>query len=75
MAKDGHPIYGPYDGDGEIYDCNSLDICNGMISGDGYRYIAATTFPYIVGCYGPGAKMRINPRCSTNTCSFSNLNQ
>ena len=76
MAKDGHKIIGPYNGDNELYDCAALDICNGIKDGSTgtYTYVAVTVFPYYVGCYGPGAYVTFNPRCSTNLCvSYSNM--
>ncbi len=74
MAKDGHNIIGPYqDRDEEtnsevLWNCVDLDICNGIIEGDTYSYVAVVVFPYYVGCYGPGAYVTFNPRCSTNLC-------
>ena len=29
LAKDGHAIYGPYNADDELWDCEDHDICNG----------------------------------------------
>ena len=29
LAKDGHAIYGPYNSDNELWDCDDHDICNG----------------------------------------------
>ncbi len=61
MAKDGHKIIGPLI-EGEELDCNSLDLCNGYrdSSSGNYTYVASTTFPYMVGCYGPGARVTFN---------------
>jgi hypothetical protein len=54
VAKDGHPIYGPYNSDGELWTCDDHDICNGRFFDNGtYGYIATSTFPYVVGCFGP----------------------
>jgi len=71
MAKDGNQIIGPYDVNGNLYDCRSLDICNGYKDPNSlnYTYVALTTFPYLVGCYGPGASVTFNSQCSTNLCS------
>lgn len=30
IAKDGHVIYGPYNGNGELWACEDLDFCNGF---------------------------------------------
>ena len=55
IARDGHVIYGPYNGDGELWSCADHDVCNGFFLADGsYGYAATTTFPWIVGCWGPG---------------------
>jgi hypothetical protein len=57
IARDGHVIYGPYNKAGELWACGDLDICNGFFLDDGsYGYAATTTFPYAVGCWGPGPK-------------------
>ena len=71
MAKDGHKIIGPYKSDGGEYNCADLDICNGLRdqSANNYTYVAVTTFPYVVGCYGPGASVTFNSKCSKNVCS------
>ena len=55
MAKDGHVIIGPYDSNGNEYDCNSLDACWGTYLDDGtYAYVFNTKFPYGINCFGPG---------------------
>ena len=71
IAKDGHEIIGPYKDDGSTFNCKELDICNGYeaTSESTYYYVGVNTFPYLVGCYGPGAHMRINPLCSRNACA------
>jgi hypothetical protein len=68
MAKDGHKIIGPYKADGSAWNCGELDICNGYrdISAGNYTYVGVTIFPYLVGCYGPGAYVNFNSECSTN---------
>ncbi|CDW76269.1 UNKNOWN [Stylonychia lemnae] len=72
MAKDGHKIIGPYTAGNSEFDCQALDICNGIrdSSSGNYTYVAVTTFPYVVGCYGPGAYVTFNSVCSKNVCSF-----
>jgi len=55
IARDGHVIYGPYNKQGEIWNCEDHDVCNGFFLDDGsYAYASTITFPYIVGCWGPG---------------------
>lgn len=55
LAKDGHIIVGPYNKDGELWSCDDHDICNGaFLSDNSYAYVMTTTFPYVVGCWGPG---------------------
>merc|ERR1711908_243091 len=55
IARDGHVIYGPYNADGEIWGCDDHDVCNGFFTATGeYAYASTSTFPYIVGCWGPG---------------------
>lgn len=55
LAKDGHVIYGPYNGSGELWACGDVDVCNGFWLDDGsYGYASTTFFPYLVGCWGPG---------------------
>jgi hypothetical protein len=55
LARDGHAIVGPYNSDGELWACDEHDFCNGAFLDDGsYAYVMTTTFPYVVGCWGPG---------------------
>ena len=56
IAKDGHVIYGPYNQDEELWDCDDHDICNGRYFSEmdgSYAYVATATHPYILGCFGP----------------------
>jgi len=69
LARDGHVIKGPYNEDGELWDCDEHDICNGVFIQDGsYVYVATTTFPYIVGCWGPSHVQYVRASCSNKTC-------
>jgi len=57
VAKDGHVMYGPYDQNGELWDCNDHDICNGRYFSEmdgSYAYVMTGTHPYTIGCWGPG---------------------
>jgi len=55
LAKDGHIIVGPYNKDGELWSCEQHDVCNGVFLADNsYAYATTYTFPYVVGCWGPG---------------------
>lgn len=55
LARDGHMIVGPYNANGELWACDEHDFCNGTFLADGsYVYVMTTTFPYVVGCWGPG---------------------
>jgi len=70
VAKDGHPIYGPYNSDGELWTCDDHDICNGRFFDNGtYGYVATTTFPYIVGCFGPADQQTAKVTCTESSCS------
>ena len=72
LAKDGHIIYGPYNGDGEQWSCEDLDVCNGFtLDDDSYGYASTITFPYLVGCWGPGPTtfVGVSSSCSTNACN------
>lgn len=62
IAKDGHIIYGPQKRDKnqntvELYNACEIDACNGLKykvgETDYYKYVATTTHPYLVGCFGP----------------------
>jgi hypothetical protein len=54
LARDGHVIKGPYNVDGELWDCDDHDICNGAFLNDGsYAYVTTQNFPYTIGCWGP----------------------
>lgn len=72
LARDGHIIYGPYDSTGALFQGNTkVDACNGAFTTDGtYVYVAQTTWPYIVGCFGPPTQTDLTtdatPVCSTN---------
>ena len=53
-SLEGFPIYGPYaDAAGSAH--SGLDACNGKLGGPtGYAYYMSDTFPYMLGCKGPG---------------------
>ena len=49
----GHPIYSPYNKRGLLH--TDLDNCNGKFDDEGnYGYYVKPTFPYVIGCFGPG---------------------
>ena len=55
LAKDGHIIVDPYNSSGELWSCDDHDVCNGVFLADNsYAYAMTYTFPYVVGCFGPG---------------------
>ena len=71
LAKDGHVIYGPYNSDGELWECDDHDICNGRYFSEmdgSYAYVATATHPYILGCFGPAPEQIYYQECSQNTC-------
>jgi len=52
-SLNGYPIYSPFDSNGILQ--TNLDNCNGkFINGSNYGYYVTPTFPYIIGCDGPG---------------------
>ena len=64
-AFDGFPIYGPYNDNGEFH--TDLDNCNGKKDeNDNYAYYSTITFPYHIGCFGPGIYDAPTPNCTTN---------
>jgi hypothetical protein len=73
ISKDGHPFFGPYDSNGILTNCSTIDACNGITQSNGsYAYYATETFPYGPSCWGPS----VSPppyitSCSTNTCGSS----
>ena len=72
LARDGHVIVGPWNADGELWSCEDHDVCNGTFIADGsYVYVTTSTFPYVVGCWGPGTSdySSVAASCSTNSCS------
>jgi len=71
LARDGHIILGPYNSDGHAWSCDDHDICNGAVVDGQYVYVSTETFPYVVGCWGPGAQQTNNVSCSTNSCPKS----
>ena len=54
FSLEGYPVYGP-NADGEVH--SGLDACNGKLDADGHYayYVTTETFPYLIGCDGPGA--------------------
>ncbi|CAF1131715.1 unnamed protein product [Adineta steineri] len=74
VAKDGHVIYGPYLSSGTRV-ITGFDVCNGMFydSIGNYAYFATSTYPYLVGCFGPGNYPSFAPNCTTNGVSSYNM--
>ncbi|CAF3703011.1 unnamed protein product [Adineta steineri] len=74
IAKDGHVIYGPYLSSGTRV-TTGFDVCNGMFydSIGNYAYFATSTYPYLVGCFGPGNYPSFAPNCTTNGVSSYNM--
>ena len=68
LARDGHIIIGPHKSDGSTWDCADRDVCNGAFVDGSYVYVGSSTFPYVVGCWGPGPAHQYQPGCSTNSC-------
>ncbi len=70
VAKDGHVVYGPYLSAGTRV-TSGFDVCNGMFydSIGNYAYFATSTYPYLVGCFGPANYPSFGPNCSTNAVS------
>ena len=69
IARDGHLIMGPYkDANGTRWSCSNRDVCNGAFIGNQYVYVGSDTFPYVVGCWGPGPKPDYKPCCSNTAC-------
>lgn len=72
IAKDGHPIYGPYNEDGELWTCDDHDICNGRFFDNGtYGYVSTMVHPYVLGCWGPAAYQSYSQTCSEGACGDS----
>ena len=75
IAKDGHVIYGPYDDNDELWDCDDHDICNGRYFAEmdgSYTYVMTVQHPYVIGCWGPGPSQIHQQYCSQNTCGAIN---
>ena len=68
LARDGHIIIGPHKPDGTTWDCADRDVCNGAFVNGSYVYVGSSTFPYVVGCWGPGPAHLYKPSCSFNSC-------
>jgi hypothetical protein len=68
VTKDGHLLYGPYNSDGELWTCDDHDICNGTFIDGNYAYLSTTTFPYVLGCFGPATLQTHAATCSNNSC-------
>jgi hypothetical protein len=70
VAKDGHVVYGPYLSAGTRV-TSGFDVCNGMFYDaiGNYAYFATSTYPYLVGCFGPANYPSFGPNCTTNGVS------
>jgi hypothetical protein len=70
VARDGHVIYGPYLSSGTLV-TSGFDACNGMFydSIGNYAYFATSTYPYLVGCFGPANYPSFGPNCTSNGVS------
>lgn len=73
LARDGHVIVGPYDANGELWDCAALDMCAGTFITDGsYVYAPTAKFPHVVGCWGPAPTTNYRPSstCTDRPCGM-----
>ena len=61
-------IIGPYKPDGTTWGCDR-DVCNGNFIDGQYVYVGSSSFPYVVGCWGPGPDPKHAPTCTNNGCS------
>ena len=68
LARDGHIIIGPYKSDGNTWGCDDRDVCNGAFVNGSYVYVGSSTFPYNIGCWGPGPDPLYQVGCSSNSC-------
>lgn len=68
IAKDGHMIYGPYNDKGNFWGCDDHDVCNGAFIEGNYVYLSTKTFPYVLGCFGPGPQQTLAVTCSESSC-------
>ena len=68
LARDGHLIIGPYKKEGGNFGCDDRDVCNGAFIDGQYVYVGSATFPYVVGCWGPGPDPVHAPKCSSSGC-------
>jgi len=68
LARDGHVVIGPYKSDGDNWGCDDRDACNGAFVDGSYVYVGSSTFPYVVGCWGPGPDASWAPTCSSSGC-------
>ena len=68
-APPGHLIYGPYVS-GSLYTAG-FDLCKGSFwdTTGNYGYFMTSTYPYTVGCFGPGSYPSYQPSCTTNAAS------
>jgi len=71
LAKDGHVIIGPLKNPDPWtrWECDDRDVCNGATISGSYVYVGSYTFPYMVGCWGPGPSTHIHmPTCTSSGC-------
>lgn len=69
VALDGFPIYNDRDANGASISNSQLDECHGYDAGDGkgYRYIANSEFPYIIGCFKGTPRSSVTCHCESGS--------
>ncbi len=55
IGKDGFILYGPYDGNGNLWQPCDVDVCNGLWINGQYAYVSTSFHPYLIGCFGRGS--------------------
>ena len=66
VARDGHLVYGPYNSNGEDWQCHEHDACNGFFMPDG-SYAYASTKNGVVKCWLPATNA---DSCNEKNCIF-----
>ena len=61
-------IIGPFNAAGARFSCSNRDVCNGAFVDGQYVYVGSDTFPYVVGCWGPGPNPDYKPCCTNSGC-------
>mmetsp|Transcript_11331 Transcript_11331/g.17256 ORF Transcript_11331/g.17256 Transcript_11331/m.17256 type:complete len:154 (+) Transcript_11331:267-728(+) len=68
-------MYGPYNDNGELWQTDDVDACNGVREDPLYYYVATQWYPYVPGCQGPTNMIHKDTLPFYATCSLNGIEQ